>query len=310
MADELFTGLAGVLKALPGTLVMSPDCPPELAQALDDLALPLERVESSPSVALSYAAGLAKGHGPVWVLGLSSTLLAENYELWRRVICPENLPLRLLGFAGLTGDGRGVATQCLEDFALVRALDGVRAFVPSSLSHLSRALPSFGDQGPLYVRMSRQLTLGPEPEALVEEEHRGRRLSEGAHGTLIACGIMCKEAQKACEALQSHGLRFGLIECPSPTHLPLGLLVQASRESGLFVVAEEGKGSGGLAEALCLALANLAPAQVVSLCARTSGQSGTSEELLAYYGLTSNDLASLAAEAYSKRRIQRGNPDE
>lgn len=300
MGYELFASIGRSLAGRSCNVVASEGLKTEALRALTESGVSVQCLPYDGPDLVAYAAGMAV-EAPVVLAGYSSFLLNEAFEVWRRVIVPQKLPLTLLGLAGLSADFRGQPWQSLEDIALARLVSGLAMFVPSSVQAACGRLAVPGEAGPLYMRLSPEL---PEQNPCEGIPPLGR------DGSLIACGIMVFIAEKARRMLQAQGYDLGVIDCPDLCYLPEGLLTQLARFGGPAVIAEEAVGPGGLGEAVAALMSRVHPLPIYNMTVEGPGTAGAAQEVLDYYGLTASRLASLAAQACSRRRLNYGNCDE
>jgi transketolase len=158
--------------------------------------------------------------------------------------------------------------------------------------------------GPTYLRLGGT----PVPSVYVEADEDfapggARLLREGNGVTLCACGIMVREALAAAEILSRQGIEADVVDCYSLKPLPEQILVASVRRTGCCVVCEEHSRIGGLCGALAerFSVNYPVPMRFVAVEDRF-GQSGRSDELQEYYGLTQERIVGAAAQAWALRR--------
>ena len=251
------------------------------------------------------AAGLALSGCRVFAGSTASFLVGKAYDPVRNAVALPGLPVTLIGGAGgVSMGGDGVTRQMLEDLVLMRALPGMTVLVPSDMAALARLLEGLsGWSGPVYLRLG----IGDTPP-LTEEitplsPGEGRLLRSGEGLTICACGVMVTEALGAAEILRRQGIDAEVIDCYSVKPLPVSLILDSVRRTGCCVVAEEHSAIGGLGGAVAEFLSARCPVPIrfVSVGDRF-GQSGNTDELREYYGLTRSEIVGAAAEAWSMRR--------
>ena len=110
-------------------------------------------------------------------------------------------------------------------------------------------------------------------------------------------------ALEAAEALQAEGLSVRVIDMHTIKPLDEELVLQAARETGAIVTAEEHNVKGGLGAAVCEAVMQKEPVPVVLHGVRDCfGRSGLPEELLEEYGLTAQALAASVRKAAARKK--------
>lgn len=251
------------------------------------------------------AAGLALSGCRVFAGSTASFLVGKAYDPVRNVVALPGLPVTLIGGAGgVSLGGDGVTRQMLEDLVLMRALPGMAVLVPSDRVALDGLLEGLaGWQGPAYLRLGLGDTPPLTQETAALSPGEGRLLRPGEGLTICACGVMVTEALGAAGILKRQGIDAEVIDCCSVKPLPAALILDSVRRTGCCVVAEEHSSIGGLGGAVAEFLSARCPVPIrfVSVGDRF-GQSGNTDELREYYGLTRGEIVGAAAEAWSMRR--------
>lgn len=260
---------------------------------------------TSPEMLAAIAAGMVRGGADTWCLAPAWKLVARGYDTLRCLAILQHMPLRLVSVAsGLSASSEGAAPQMLEDIALMRALPGVAVLVPSdrtSALHLAEHCGRL--TGPSYLRLTEAHCHDIHSDCQAALPLRGVTVRSGADVTICTCGIIVREALKAADVLARQGMEASVIDCFSLADLPEDAILSSLRQTGCAVVAEEHGNRGGLGEAVAsLACRNYpVPVLPLAVCDRP-GQSGTSEELLEYYGLSSRQIVSAAVQVWTMRR--------
>jgi transketolase len=182
-------------------------------------------------------------------------------------------------------------------------LPGVTVVVPADDYTVRDAVAQIADlDGPAYLRCGRanvplvydgpgRLTVG-----------KANVLRDGADLTIVANGVMVALALAAATTLEQDGIQARVLDMHTVRPLDEAALVAAARETGGLVVAEEHLIATGLASqvALCLAQNHPAPMRAVGLT--RYAESGTGQELLDKYGLTSDQIVAAARQIVSVSR--------
>jgi transketolase len=121
------------------------------------------------------------------------------------------------------------------------------------------------------------------------------KLREGTDVTLIAYGLMVSAALEAADTLAADGVSARVLDMATVKPLDEAAVLAAAMETGHIVVAEEHLAHGGLGSLVAVTLAELRPVPMAFVnIGDRYGQSGTPEELLVHYGLTSSNIAAAA----------------
>ena len=247
------------------------------------------------------AAGLAaSGKVPV-VASFATFILCNAYDQLRMSVAFPHLNVKIVGsHAGISIGEDGPSQMAIEDVALAGSLPGVAVLVPSD-EHATRAAvrAMLAHDGPIYLRVGRPkapLIYADESDTRFEIG-KARRLREGNDLTIAASGLMVGAALQAHDALAERGIRARVLDVATTKPIDEVEIAAAARETGGIVVAEEHLAHGGLGSVVAMTAARLAPCKMrfVNLGDRFA-ESGTGDELLEKYGLTSKEVTQAAEE--------------
>ncbi|MEA3420876.1 MAG: transketolase C-terminal domain-containing protein, partial [Acidobacteriota bacterium] len=116
---------------------------------------------------------------------------------------------------------------------------------------------------------------------------------------VIAAGITVHEALKAYDELRKEGISARIIDAYSIQPIDKGNITREVEEAGKkVVVVEDHFASGGLGEAVALALAG--KAEIIHLAVHDLPRSGKPEELLDKYGISARNIVSAVKTICSK----------
>jgi transketolase len=160
--------------------------------------------------------------------------------------------------------------------------------------------------GPMYVRIGRQVTPTLYTDEVEVELGKAITARQGDDVTLIAVGNMMCRALEAADMLARERVSARVLDMHTVKPIDVGAIVNAARETGCLVTAEDHTFLGGLGGAVAEVLCAEWPAPLVRVGLRdTFAQSGEAGELLEYYGLTAEKIAEAARQAM-RRRDNRG----
>ncbi|MFC2031084.1 transketolase family protein [Chloroflexota bacterium] len=225
-------------------------------------------------------------------------------EQVRNSIAYPNLNVKIVATnAGIEIGPDGATHQATEDVAVMRAIPNMTVVAPSDpimTTQLVRQAAEF--EGPLYMRLGRQ----PTP-FLYDAKQRfqfGKAiiLGEGDDVTLVAMGNMVNRAIAAREILAGEGIQARVLDMHTIKPIDRVALIQAARDTGCVVTAEDHNVIGGLGGAVAEVLSAEQPVPVVRVGVQdTFAQSGETEELFEFYGMTPVHLADAARKAMRLR---------
>lgn len=246
---------------------------------------------------MGTAAGLASMGKVVFASSFAMFAAGKAWEPIRQTVCIPSLNVKICAtHAGLTVGEDGKSHQMLEDLALMRVLPNMTVIVPADATEARLTIRAVAEHdGPVYVRLSRAKTpvlLGDDYDFKIG---KGTLMREGTDLAIVACGVELGAALEAAEILASDGIQARVINMATIKPIDGELLSKAARECGAILTAEEHQAVGGLGSAVAEYLAQNQPVPIEIVGVRDCfGESGTSDELLAKYGL---DAASIAARA-------------
>ena len=291
----------------------------ELCQAHEDVVvLDADLAESTKSGVVRkamperfYDCGIAEGNMIAVSAGMATTGLVpfassfamfatgRAFEQIRNAIGYPHLNVKICAsHAGVSVGEDGATHQCLEDIALMRTIPGMVVMCPSDdVETRACVKAAYEHQGPVYIRTGRLAVPVFHEEDYDFRIGKGEVLHEGNDITIVATGLMVKEAMDAAEMLQEKGVSCRVINICTIKPLDVDILVKASKETGRIVTAEEHNIIGGLGEAVCSALAENYPAKVRRVGTMDEfGTSGPAAAVLERYGLTAKNLVKVCEE--------------
>lgn len=246
---------------------------------------------------MNVAAGLAAaGKIPV-ATTFAVFATGRAFDQIRVGIAQPHLNVKIVAsHAGLTVGEDGKSAQALEDLALMTSLPGFTVIVPSDAVETAQAVEAaILTDGPFYIRTSRPaipVINDPRTPFVIG---KARQLRDGHDLTIIANGILVKEAIDAARTLERDGISARVLNMATVKPLDWRAVIRAVRETGAIVTAEEHLDHGGLGAAVARIVARMgvAPLQMVAVHDQF-GQSGKPAELMKLYGLTADGIVAKA----------------
>ena len=253
---------------------------------------------------IGTAAGLAASGKIAFASTFAVFASGRAFDQVRNAVCYSRLNVKICAtHAGLTVGEDGASHQSIEDIALMRAVPNMTVIVPSDAVQTAWAVNAAAAlDGPVYMRLGR----APVPVIYGEGQEfaigKAQTVRAGNDVTIITCGIMVSRALAAAGALADQGISARVLDMHTVKPLDIDAVVAAAAETGAIVTAEEHSIIGGLGGAVCEAVCESHPAPVVRVGVRDQfGKSGKPDELLAAYGLTSDEIAEAARRAISMK---------
>ncbi len=253
------------------------------------------------------AAGLAACGKTVFTNSFAMFSAGRAFEQVRNSVAYPRLNVKVVGsHGGLSVGEDGATHQCIEDYALMRAIPGMTVLSPCDGPEMRLAVQALLDfDGPAYLRLGR-LAVESVTDAVPGyrfEIGRGVTLREGSDVTIAATGMMVQMALQAAALLAVQGIVARVLDFHTIKPIDAELLTQAARETGAIVTTEEHNVIGGLGEAVCACLAETCPVPVVRHGVMDEfGRSGEAKAVLAAYDLTPEAIAAAARKAVALKK--------
>ncbi len=254
---------------------------------------------------VGMASGLTLQGFQCFVNSFAVFLTNRAYDMLRMDVCYNNCDVKVVcSHAGVTVGPDGASAQCLEDFALMRVLPNIKVICPCDVIEARKATRAISlEKGPMYLRTSR----APLPIVTKEEDTfiigKANILKEGSDVSIIACGVMISEALSAAQKLQEQNINARVINLHTIKPLDEKTLIQAAKETGAIVTAEEHQIHGGMGSAIAELLAQKYPVPIEMIAVKDSfGESGTPEELLKRYHLKDVDIVQAVKQVLSRKK--------
>ncbi len=254
---------------------------------------------------MGIAAGIAATGKKVVVSSFAMFAAGRAFEQVRNSIGYPGLNV-IIGatHAGISVGEDGATHQCCEDIAVMRTIPGMTIINPADVVEAEKAVyAAFEMDGPVYMRFGRLAVPVVFDEDYKFEIGKGVELKEGSDVTIIATGLMVKEALEAYELLAAEGISARIINMATIKPLDKEIVLKAARETGAIVTAEEHSVIGGLGSAVSEAICEEYPVPVVKLGVYDEfGHSGPAAKLLDEFGLRAPDIAAKAKAAIALKK--------
>ena len=255
----------------------------------------------------SVAAGMATcGFKPL-INTFAMFAAGRSWEQVRNSICYPGLNVKVVGsHGGLSVGEDGATHQCIEDYAIMRAIPGMMVLCPCDGNEMKLATEALLNyEGPAYMRLGRLAveTVTDAIEGYKFELGKGVTVTDGSDVTIIAVGMNVQMAMKAAELLKAEGISARVIDMHTIKPLDTELVLKAAQETGCIVTSEEANVMGGLGAAVCEYLAEACPVPVVRHGVNDEfGRSGKAPLVLEAYGITAEGIAACAKKAISLKK--------
>lgn len=256
------------------------------------------------------AAGLAVTGKIPFVSSYAVFSPGRSWDQVRVNICYNDSNVKIAGaHTGVSVGPDGATHQALEDLAIMRVLPNMTVMAPCDRNEMARMTMAAAERrGPVYFRFTREatpvITTAKTPFAIGDASIFWQPATSQPDVAIIACGPLIYRALVAAKILkEKYKIHVAVINSPTVKPLDTRTLVAAAKEAGAVVTVEEHQITGGLGSAISELLASNYPVPMEFVGMPNSfGESGEPDQLLAKYGMTSQDIIEAV-----KRVIKRKN---
>lgn len=204
---------------------------------------------------------------------------------------------------GVSAELNGGTHMSFEDVGLMRNLPGMTIFEPVDGNQLKQALPHIVNHvGPVYIRMFRK-----QAESIFDANYefkwlKGDTLSDGKDITIIATGIMVKEALTARDLLKEVGIEARVLNIHTVKPIDTELILTAAKETGAIVTVENHNIINGLGSAVAEVLVENYPVPMKRIGVRDHfGEVGMMPFLMDKFHMLPSDIVAACMEVYEKK---------
>ena len=248
---------------------------------------------------MAEAAGIALSGHVVCASTFAMFAAGRAYEIIRNSIGYTNANVKVCAtHAGITVGEDGASHQTFEDIALMREIPGMVVVNPADAVSAKKLLNEVVDtEGPAYVRLGRSGVPVIYDENSDIKVGTANTVREGSDVTIIATGIMVADAIEAAEELANEGVYARVIDMHTIKPIDETAIINAAKENGPIVTAEEHSVIGGLGSAVAEVVVQKQPVKMAMVGQKdTFGESGKPAELREKYGLTKADIVKAVKE--------------
>ena len=243
---------------------------------------------------ITTSAGLALSGKIPFASAFAVFITGRAYDQIRTSVCYQHANVKIIGtHGGITVGEDGATHQALEDVSLMRGLPNMTVIVPADCNECEQAMEyALEHNGPVYIRVARNSLPDIYSWNYKFNPNKAVVLKEGKDITLISNGDVLSEVCKASDILQKQGVNAEIISVPVVKPFDSETVINSVKKTGLAVTVENHSINGGLGSAVCEALSEYYPANVMRIGIKDEfGQSGDAKSLLKYYGLDSESIA-------------------
>lgn len=215
------------------------------------------------------------------------------YDQIRNSVCYPNLNVKICAtHSGITVGEDGATHQMLEDISLMRTLPNMTVMSVSDDTQTKWAVEEISKiNGPVYLRLGRLATPIIYDENQKFKIGKAIQIGEGTDATVFATGVTVSEALKAKEELEKQGINIRVVDIHTIKPIDRETIIKCAKETKKLISIEDHSVIGGLGSAIAEVLTEEYPTKLTRLGINdTFGKSGKAEDLMKYFGITSQDI--------------------
>lgn len=254
---------------------------------------------------ISVAAGISLENKIPFATTFGAFITGRVWDQIRVLVTYSQTNVKLVAtHTGVTVGEDGATHQILEDIALMRVLPNMTVVVPSDFNETKKAIFAAANfKGPIYIRLGRQKAPLITTDDAPFEIGKSQKLRDGNDVTIIACGVLVYEAMLAAEKLDKLGISSRILNMHTIKPLDVDSISEAAKTTGAIVTAEEHQIAGGLGSAIAESVIKQNPVPIEMIGIKdVFGMSGTSDELLTYYGLRADNIVDSVKKVLKRKK--------
>lgn len=248
---------------------------------------------------VTVASGLARAGKIPFTSSYAAFSPGRNWEQIRTTAALNDMPVKIIGsHAGVSVGPDGATHQMLEDIALMRVLPNMVVIAPGDSVEAEKATRAIADNGkPSYLRLAREKTPVFSTEGSPFEIGKAYVLREGKDISLLGTGALTAQLLLAAKSLEEHGIHAEVVHVPTIKPLDEATILASARKTGRVLTAEEAQIAGGFGGAVAELLGEKLPTPLYRVGMQDRfGESGAPNELMAYFGLDAESIATVVKE--------------
>jgi len=254
---------------------------------------------------VDVAAGLTIGGKIPFAGSFANFVTGRVYDQIRQCVAYSNKNVKICAsHAGITLGEDGATHQVMEDLGLMKMLPNMIVINPCDYNQTKAATIAVGEyKGPVYLRFGR-----PSVPNFTEPDQKfeiGKAIifEEGTDASIFATGHLVWKALEAKEILEGQGIHAEVINIHTIKPLDKEAVLASVKKTGCVVTAEEHFMNGGLGDSISqlISLHSPCPLEMVAVD-DTFGESGTPEQLLEKFGLTTANIVEKVKKAIARKK--------
>lgn len=233
----------------------------------------------------------------------------RNWEQIRTTIAYNDRKVIVVGsHAGISVGPDGGTHQALEDIGLMRILPNMDVVSPCDFFEAEKATISLSKtKNPAYLRLAREktpiITTKETPFEIGKAELFWIPEIGLAQVGIIVTGSLMHEVLNAAKELEEEGIKTKVLNLSSIKPIDKEAVLLLAKETNSLVTVEEHQIAGGMGGAISELLSSNYPVPIEFIGVHDKfGQSGTSKELIKYYGMDKDSIKEAVKKVLSRKK--------
>ncbi len=253
---------------------------------------------------IGISAGLALSGKIPFASAFAGFISGRVYDQIRMTVAYSNLNVKICAsHSGITVGEDGATHQMIEDLGLMRMLPNMVVLSPCDYNETKQAtIAAANYNGPVYLRFGRPSVPNFTPADKPFIIGKADILEEGNDVTIVATGHLVFPALQAAHALAKENIHAEVINLATIKPLDEETILNSVKKTRCVVTAEEHLLNGGMGEAICQCLSRNYPTPIEMIgIDNRFGESGTPEELMAFFGLDKEHIMAACKKAINRK---------
>ncbi len=204
---------------------------------------------------------------------------------------------------GVMAELNGGTHMSLEDVGIMRNIPTMTIVEPVDGVQLAALFPQIAKhQGPVYIRLLRKDFAPIFDESQEFELGKATKIADGCDVSIIATGIMVKQALDAREVLEKQGIKASLINIHSVKPIDSKAIIEEAKKTKAIVTCENHSIINGLGSAVAEVLAENCPTIMERVGTKDHfGEVGKSDFLIEKFKLGVSDIVESCQKALFRK---------
>jgi len=254
---------------------------------------------------MGIAAGLAASGKTVFASTFAVFASCNCFSQVRLSIAHPRLNVKIVAtHGGITVGEDGTSHHAIEDLALFCSHPSFTVVVPADAIETAQAVRTAASTyGPFYIRLSRPSTRVVHTEDYRFQLGQAVTMRQGGDATIIAIGVMVAHALEAAQNLMTDGIDCRVLNMATLKPIDEQAIINAARETGAIVTAEEHLEHGGLGSAVARVVTQHQPVPMAFIAMTAYAKSGKPQELLEQHKLTASDIEAAVRSVLPRKSV-------